>query len=89
MKNTLLGSLVMVSAITLAGCGSDNNEQEVVIVPPPAAENILPASAQADVAGLLAYMKTQTASNSETVEPINITAATLPVSDTTEPDTSI
>lgn len=88
MRNILSLSLIFVSAITLAGCGSDNGEEEVVVVPPPVS-NTVPASAQADIAGLLAYMRTQTAITGETGDPVDIASATLPVSDTTEPDSSI
>ena len=80
-----------VAVAALAGCGSSNDDDGgtgggTAPPPPPAATTDVPASAQADAGGLVAYLRSLIAnSTNETGSPILVGTAVLPTSETAEP----
>jgi predicted small lipoprotein YifL len=76
-------STALVIVASLAACGSSGDDDKPTPPPPPPLSDI-PASAQATVAGLLAFARGLVAT--ETAEPLNLGNATVQVSDDTEPD---
>lgn len=83
------GSLAVAGAaalITLASCGGSGNSSSPPPVTPPPASNEPPASASASVTGFIDYLLSLTATMQDTVEPLDLTNFTAPISDTTEPD---
>lgn len=83
-------ALAGAAAIGLASCGGGNdNNDNGNNNPPPPASNTPPASASADVAGFIAFLKTLVVQFPETTEPLDLTNFTAPTSDTTEPDPSV
>ncbi len=81
----LLAASVAVAA--LAGCGSSNDDGGTVVAPaPPAPTTDVPQSAQSSVEGLVAYLKSLIANNTnETGSPVLVGNAVLPTSETAEP----
>ena len=74
----LLASAAAAAVLVLAGCGDSGG------VSSPASTSDVPASAQASVAGLVAYLNRLIDETTETSEPVLLGDAVLPVDDTTE-----
>ena len=84
MNRLKILAAVCVATLALTGCG--DNVDELVVVPPvadPLAS--VPGSAQADAAGLLAYLEVLADNTSEDRDAMNIDAVVLARSDDTEP----
>ena len=85
-----LATVLLVSALGLSACGSDNDSPAAApppgaVAPPPAAEGGVPASAGASVAAYIAYLRgLQT---DETSSPVNIGGFVPPVDDIAPPTT--
>lgn len=80
----LCGLFVAVAAAgALTACGGGDSEAPA----PVPATSAVPDSANASVGGFIAYLKALTASTgADTIEPVDATRLTAPVSDTTEPE---
>ncbi len=91
MKQTRSLMVAALTSITLAGCsgGGGGYNPAPAPVPPPPPANVVPPSAQADIPGLITYMKQKAASSDEAAEAVDVAGATLPVSEVAEPDSSI
>lgn len=74
----LLASAAAAAVLVLAGCGDSGGVSSA------ASTSDVPASAQASVAGLVAYLNRLIDETSETSEPVVLGDAVLPVDDTTE-----
>jgi hypothetical protein len=81
MKNMDGIALLGAAALLLVACGGGGGDDRA---PTPVATTDVPASAQADPAGLLAFINQQIGSSSDSSEPILLGEAVLPVDDTTE-----
>lgn len=75
---TLIASVLMAGAF-LAGCGGSNNDDG-----PPATSEV-PASASASIDGFIQYLKALVASSADTLEPVDVSAVTPPLDETSEP----
>lgn len=88
-QGSRLATVLLVSAIGLAACGSDNDDNPAAApppgasAPPPAAANGVPASAGASVAAYIAYLRGLT--TDETSSPVTIGGFVPPVDDTAPP----
>lgn len=71
-------ALLGAAALLLAGCGGGDDG------PAPVVTTEVPASAQQDAAGLVAFVNQQAGASSDTAEPILVGDAVLPVDDGTE-----
>jgi len=90
MNNKLRLSWALAATALVAGCfgGGDDDAPPPVVPPPPAPADPLaavPDSARQSTDGLVAYLKTLSANLSDTREPIELNAQTLPQSDSIEP----
>ena len=87
MKRTSLhlvrATALVATTAALAGCFGGGSDEPAPPADPLAA---VPDSATQSVSGLVAYLVALVAGGSDTREPIDITALTLPTSDNTEPD---
>lgn len=75
----LLASASAVAVLALAGCGDSSGVESAA-----APTSDVPASAQASVTGLVAYLNRLIDETNETSEPVLLGDAVLPVDDTTE-----
>ena len=84
MKSTNLKTAfcVLSAAALVAGCSGGSGDDAA---PPPTANTGVPASAQENAGGLVAYVRQLIGANSETSEPVLIGDAVLPVDDRSEP----
>ncbi len=71
------GSLLAV----LAGCGGGGSDA----LPTPPATSAVPPSASASVAGFIGYLMQLVVAPADTLEPVDVSKVTPPVSDNTEP----
>ena len=74
------------TVIALASCGGGGDNGGGGSGPPPPVSNEPPASASASVLGFIDYLVALTFNGLDTIEPLDLTYFTAPVSDTTEPD---
>lgn len=79
----------LATVIALASCGGGRDDGGPPPTVPPPVSNMPPASASADVTGFIAYLKILVVTMQDTVEPLDLTSFTAPVSDTTEPDPGV
>ncbi len=77
--------LSMIAALAACGGGSDDGGPP----PPVAATNTPPASASANSAGFIAFLKTVVVTNPENTDPLDVSAFVAPTDDTGAFDTSI
>jgi len=94
-QGSRLATVLLISALGLAACGSDNDNPNPApppgasapppgaSAPPPAAANGVPASAGASVAAYIAYLKGL--KTDETSLPVTIGGFVPPVDDTAPP----
>ena len=76
----MIGAVLLVSACGGGGGGGSNDN-------PPAAANEVPSWAFADSASYTRYTQGVQASASDSADPVDLTAADAPASDTDEPTT--
>ena len=76
MKKSLI--LALCAAAVLAACGGGDDDT------PPATSQV-PASASESPGGLIAYLKRLVVADADTLEPVDVSAATPPADDTAEP----
>ncbi len=77
MRKILISALLTAAALSACDGGSDNS-------PPPATSQV-PDSASQSSAGLVDYLKRLVASPAETLEPVDVSAVSLPADDSSEP----
>jgi len=84
MNRQKIVAALCLATLALSGCGG--NDDDVVVVPP-AADPLasVPDSAQADAAGLVAYLEVLADNTREDSNPMNIDAVVLTQGDNTEP----
>ena len=75
---------LLCAAAMLAACGGGGDDSPPPTPTPPATVEV-PGSASASVDGLIAYLKELVASAADMLEPVDVSAVTLPGSETTEP----
>ena len=71
--------VVSLAAAALSACGGSSD------APAPAVTQEVPASASASVSGFIAYLVALVASDANTLEPVDVSAATPPSDDAAEP----
>ncbi len=87
VRRTAIALAGLATVIALASCGgSDDNGGGGATPPPPVTSNEPPASASASVTGFIDYLLALTFNGLDTIEPLDLTNFTAPVSDNTEPD---
>lgn len=72
--------VVSLAAAALSACGGGSDD-----APAPAVTQEVPASASASVGGFVAYLEALVASDANTLEPVDVSAATPPSDDAAEP----
>ncbi|HZH06641.1 MAG TPA: hypothetical protein VEY69_08205 [Lautropia sp.] len=77
-KGGRLTAVLLVSAVGLVACGSDNDNDRSPT--PPVADNSVPASAGGSVAAYIAYLRGLT--SDETSAPASVGSFVAPVDDT-------
>lgn len=84
MKRLKILAAIGLAMLALSGC-SDNADE--VVAMPPVADPLagVPDSAQADAAGLVAYLEVLAVNTTESREAMNIDAVALTQGDNTEP----
>lgn len=89
MHNVRFPTLLAVLAATaaLAGCFGGGDDATAMTPAPADPLASVPADASQSLAGTIDYQRALTAQPSETREPIDVSAVTLPTSDTSEPAT--
>jgi len=94
MNKKLSLSFALATVALMSGCfggGGDDSPPPVPPAPPPPAPAppdplaAVPAAAAASIDGLVTYLKTLSANASDTREPIELGALTLPQNDTVDP----
>jgi len=86
MKMLLKWSSALAIAAVLAACGSGGGDSGPPVVTAPQPTSDIPASAQANSEGLIAFLTNVIATmTNDTSEPLLVGNAVLPVSDNTEP----
>ena len=80
MRKILISALFAAAVLSACDGGSDNS-------PPPATSQV-PDSASQSPAGFVDYLKRLVASAADTLEPVDVSAVTLPLitTDSSEPD---
>jgi hypothetical protein len=85
MKKSMFILFTAAAALgVLAACGGGGDPAPA---PTPAPTAAIPASASQNVPGLIAYLKALVATQPGNLEPVDASAFTPQVSNTTEPDT--
>ena len=79
----------LATAIMLASCGGGHDDGGPPPVTPPPVSNMPPASASADVAGFIAYLKILVVTMPDADQPLDLSAFTAPTSDTALPDPGV
>ena len=84
-SNRWLVGASLVAALSIAGCGGDDNDSPVVVAPPPSSgAGSVPDSAGASVAAFLDFI--QSLASSDTAEPLTIgDGFVTPTDDTGDP----
>lgn len=87
MNTHLRLTWALAATALVAGCfgGGGDDAPPPVMPPPPDPLAAVPDSAKQSTEGLVAYLKTLAANPSDTREPIELNAVTLPTSDGIEP----
>ncbi len=74
----------LAAGLVLGACGGGDDSPA-----PPAATDAVPDTASASVGGFIDYLKALVVSSADLLEPVDVSAVTPPVDDTSEPDASI
>ncbi len=72
-------------SVGLAACGGGDASPPVTPPVTPPATAAVPASASQSVDGFIAYLQLLVVAVADTLEPVDVSQVTPPVSDTTEP----
>ena len=93
MNKKITLTFAMAAVALMSGCFGGGGDDAPVppapppVTPPPPADPLaaLPDSARQSTDGMVAYLKTLTASTSDTHDPLDVNGLTLPQSDTADP----
>ena len=77
MRKILISALLAAAVLAACDGGSDNS-------PPPATSQV-PDSASQSVAGFVDYLKRLVVASADTLEPVDVSAVSLPTDDSLEP----
>ena len=75
-------ALILVLGTMLSACGGGDDD-----APAPAPTASVPASASESIGGFISYLKALVVSSADPLEPVDVSAVTPPVSETSEPET--
>ena len=82
MTRLFLPLIGLACAGLLSACGGRDDSTPT----PPSVTSQVPPSASASVAGLISYMKALVVADTDSLEPVDVSAAMPPVDDSIEPD---